>query len=87
VDLVCTLLGLVILVIFIWIILGWVVNLGRVPYGHPVRKAYDVIASGIDPVLRPIRSVLPPLRMGGVALDLSPIVLILAVSILQRIIC
>jgi YggT family protein len=88
-DVVCSLLGLVVLVIIIWIVLGYVVNFGRVPSGHPVRRLYDLIASGVDPVLRPIRSALPPLRMGGggVALDLSPIVLILGISIIRGIIC
>lgn len=86
-SLVCSLLGLVVLVIILWIILGYVVNFGRVPGGHPVRRIYDATASVINPVLAPIRSVLPPLRMGGVALDLSPIVLILGVSIIQRILC
>lgn len=86
-DLICSLLGLVALFVIIWIVLGYIVNFGRVPWGHPVRKVYDAMASVINPVLAPIRSVLPPLQMGGVALDLSPIVLILAVSLLRSIIC
>jgi len=86
-DLVCSLLGLVVLVIILWIVLGYVVNFGRVPSGHPVRRLYDAVSSAVDPVLSPIRKALPPLRMGGVALDLSPIVLILGISILRSLIC
>ena len=39
-----------------------------------------------DPPLRALRKVLPPLRIGGIALDLAFLVLILGVSILLRII-
>ncbi|MCH7668366.1 MAG: YggT family protein [Acidobacteria bacterium] len=78
-----TLLGYVIWVIIAWIVLGYIVVLGRVPGGHPVRKAYDALEKVIQPVLRPIRNVLPPVRIGGAALDLAPMVLIFGVIILQ----
>jgi YggT family protein len=35
----------------------------------------------VDPIMRSIRSVLPPLNLGGMALDFSPIVAIFALSI------
>ena len=35
----------------------------------------------VDPIMRPIRSVLPPLKFGGTALDFSPVVAIFALSI------
>lgn len=37
-----------------------------------------------DPPLRALRKVIPPLRLGGVALDLSFIVLILGISLLTN---
>lgn len=44
-----------------------------------------VLANGIyaltDPPLRALRQVIPPLRLGGIALDLGFLVLILAVSL------
>ena len=40
-----------------------------------------------DPVLAPLRRVIPPLRLGNVALDLSAIVAIIGIQILQTIIC
>ncbi len=73
--------------ILAWIILSYVVNFGRVPWGHPVRRIYDALAKGIDPLLRPIRAVVPAVRMGGAALDLSPLILIVGMSILLQIIC
>ncbi len=38
-----------------------------------------------DPPLRALRRVIPPLRLGSVALDLSPMVLLIALWILQGI--
>lgn len=40
-----------------------------------------------DPVLGPIRRVLPPLRLGGAAIDLSPLVVLIGIQILQGVIC
>lgn len=46
----------------------------------------ETIYTVTDPPLRALRKVLPPLRIGGIALDLAFLVLILGVSILLRII-
>lgn len=49
-----------------------------------------VVAEGVytvtDPPLRALRKVIPPLRLGGVQLDLGFLVLILGVSILLSIV-
>ena len=72
--------------IIIWVILSYVINFGRLPWGHPVRRVYDAIDRVLQPVLRPLRRVLPPVRLGNVALDLSPLVLILGIGILRGLI-
>ena len=84
---VCWVLQLGMFAILAWIILSYVVNFGRIPWGHPVRKVYDALAKGIDPLLRPIRAVVPAVRMGGAALDLSPLILIVGLGIILRIVC
>lgn len=84
---VCWLLSLASFAVIAWIILGYVVVLGRIPWGHPVRKIHDALARTVEPALRPIRSVLPPLRIGAGALDLSPLVLLIALQIVARIVC
>jgi YggT family protein len=86
-DLLCQLLNLVWIALIAWIILSYVVNFGRLPWGHPIRKIYDAMSNVINPVLAPIRRVLPPLRAGGMGLDLSPMVLFLLIIVLQNIIC
>ena len=72
--------------IIVWVILSYVINFGRLPWGHPVRKVYDAIDRVLQPVLQPLRRVLPPVRLGNVALDLSPLVLILGIGILRGLI-
>ena len=77
------LLDLAFYAIIIWVILSYVINFGRLPWGHPVRKVYDAIDRVLQPILLPLRRVLPPVRLGGIALDLSPLVLIFGISILR----
>ena len=76
------LLNLVLLALFAWIVLGYVVVFGRIAWGHPVRKIYDALGRLFEPILRPIRTVLPPVRVGNAALDLSPLILILLIYVL-----
>ena len=40
-----------------------------------------------DPVLRPLRKALPPIRFGSTLLDLSPIVAFFGIALLQNFIC
>jgi YggT family protein len=84
---VCWLLNLATLGVLAWVILSYVVNFGRLPWGHPIRKIYDAMSNVINPILVPIRRILPPVRVGGMGLDLSPMVLFFAIIILTNIIC
>ncbi|MDJ0496816.1 MAG: YggT family protein [Acidimicrobiia bacterium] len=84
-ELICLLLNLATLVLFAWIILSYVVNFGRLPWGHPIRRIYDALSNVINPILMPIRRVMPPLRAGTMGLDLSPLVLFLIIIVLSRV--
>jgi YggT family protein len=86
-DLLCSVLRLVIWVVIGWIILSYVVAFGRLGWDHPVRRLYDGLTKGIEPVMRPIRSAVPPIRIGGAAVDLSPLILIVGLNVLIWIIC
>jgi len=80
-------LRLAIWVVIAWIVLSYVIAFGRLGWDHPVRKLYDGLTRLIEPVMRPIRSVIPPVRLGGAALDLSPLILIVGLNVLIYIIC
>lgn len=45
----------------------------------------EVIYSLTDPPLRWLRRFVPPLRIGGAAIDLSPMILLIGIYILQKI--
>lgn len=72
-----------ILLMLLWIVLSYIVAFGKAGWDSPVRKIYDALSKIIEPVLRPIRAVVPPVRMGGATLDLSPLILILGLSLLS----
>jgi YggT family protein len=68
--------------VFAWVILSWI----RVSGTHPLGRLQTFLDRIIYPVILPIRRVLPPIRLGGGALDLSPIVLLVGVDLLRRLI-
>jgi YggT family protein len=73
-----TALGIYIIVMFAYVIFSWV---PRPP--EPLLPIRLGSAALVDPVLRPLRGVIPPLRLGGIALDLSIIVVFIGARILQ----
>jgi YggT family protein len=48
----------------------------------PVMPVVKVLGAVTDPVLKPLRKVLPPLNVGGMGIDLSPILLCVALEII-----
>ncbi len=86
-SLVCGILELAVWVIVAWIVLSYVISFGRLGFDHPVRRVYDGLTKVIEPLMRPIRSVIPPVRIGGASLDLSPLILILGINLLLAFIC
>jgi YggT family protein len=77
-DYLGTLLRVYIVIIIIRILLTWI---PRIPYNPVLNTVVTFISDVTDPYLRLFRRILPPLRIGAGALDLSPIVAILALSI------
>jgi YggT family protein len=83
VGIICTAVSLYMFAVLIWVILSWV----RVPSTHPLARVTVFLDRIIYPVILPIRRIMPPLRLGGGALDLSPIVLLVGLSLLRSLIC
>lgn len=75
---------LFILQIYFWAVLAWVI-LSWIPTSseHPLGKVNVFLDRIIYPVILPLRRVIPPLRIGGGMLDLSPIVLIIGIRLLM----
>jgi YggT family protein len=56
-------------------------------YGNPTLAGiYRILYGLTEPVLAPLRRVLPVVRMGMGYLDLSPLVLLLLLTVLRRLI-
>lgn len=79
-DLLVTLLTIYFYAVFAWVILSWI----RVSSVHPLGRVQAFLDRIIYPLILPIRRVVPPIRIGCGALDLSPIILLIAIQILIR---
>lgn len=64
--------------IFLYVIMSWV----QLPYNVWVGRLRGFLHDTVEPVLRPIRAVLPPL--GG--FDLSPLIAIFGLGLIEQII-
>jgi YggT family protein len=71
----CTLLGIYSFLLFIRLLLSWFRN-----PPDALRPVYAFLFAITDPVLRLVRPLVPPLRMGTAALDLSPLLVFVAID-------
>jgi YggT family protein len=78
----CVALTVYYIILIVRIVLSWVPS---VP--EPIRPLARGVRAVTDPLLIPLRGLLPSIRMGAMALDVSPILLFLAIVILQRVVC
>ncbi|HEY8339586.1 MAG TPA: YggT family protein [Egibacteraceae bacterium] len=81
-QVICILLTLYWIILIVRIVLSWVPSLPE-----PVLPLARGVRAVTDPVLTPLRGLLPPVRIGAGALDLSPLLLFFGISILQRLLC
>jgi YggT family protein len=82
-DYVAALFIVYIILIFARIVISF---LPRVPYSRPLRAVLDFITETTDPYLNLFRRFLPPVGGGGFALDLSPMVGIIVLFVLQAVV-
>jgi YggT family protein len=59
--------------------------LPRVPYNRPLRAVLDFVTETTDPYLNFFRRFMPPIGGGGFALDLSPMIGIIVLFVLQAV--
>jgi YggT family protein len=79
-DYVNTLVLVYLVLIFIRILMSWI---PRIPYNRYLAAFLQFVSDVTDPYLNLFRRFLPPVRLGGGALDLSPIVATLVLIILN----
>jgi YggT family protein len=81
-----TILWIFIILLFVRLIVDWIQIFARswVPRG-PVLVALEGVYSATDPPVKALRKVLPPLRLGGVAIDLSFLAVLLIAYILRSV--
>jgi YggT family protein len=72
-----------IILIFANILISW---LPRVPYSRGLRAVLDFITETTNPYLNLFRRFLPPIGGGGFALDLSPMIGIVVLLVLQAVV-
>lgn len=86
VGLLCFVLSAYSFLLLAWVVLSWATLFGfRPPIDGPVRSIIDLVESLIQPVLRPLRSMMPPVRAGGVGIDLSVIVAFVLLRVIGQV--
>jgi len=79
-DYVSALFLVYIVLIFINVLISWV---PRMPYNRWLRAFLDFVTDTTNPYLNLFRRILPPVGGGGFALDLSPIIGVIVLFVLQ----
>jgi YggT family protein len=82
-DYVSALFLVYIVLIFLNVLSSWI---PRMPYNRALRATLDFVKETTDPYLGFFRRFLPPLGGGGFALDLSPIVGVIVLFVLQALV-
>jgi YggT family protein len=87
-DILCTLITVYTIILFVRVLVSWASLFGfRPPLSGPVRKALDLLEDVTEPVLRPLRALIPPVRAGGMGLDLSILVAFVILAVLRQAFC
>ncbi|MEY2421663.1 MAG: YggT family protein [Acidimicrobiaceae bacterium] len=82
-PIICLALQLYVIVLFARVIFSWF----PITPGSALEGVSDVLRALTEPILGPLRRALPPVRLGGMGLDLSPLIALLGIQILQRVVC
>ena len=75
---ICLVLNLYFIALFARIILSWF----PVSPGGAMAQIFSFLYTITEPVLGPIRRAIPPIGMGGMGFDLSPIIVIIGVRVI-----
>ena len=81
-DIVCLALQLYLYVIFARVVFSYF----PISPGSPFESVNNFLRMATEPILGPLRRALPPVRLGGMALDLSPMIVLFGIIFLRPII-
>jgi len=80
--LVCALLS-----VFFFLVIGQIILSWFPPGGEVLESARRALGLATNWALDPLRRTIPPVRLGAAALDLSPLVLLIGIRVIQAFIC
>jgi len=80
-EVLCVLLSLFLIVLLARVILSWI---PAPTHARGFSRITALVFAVTEPVLRPLRNVIPPIRMGMVALDLSVIIVFIVIEIIMN---
>jgi YggT family protein len=81
------LLGIAQLVLLARVVLDWATLLAGPPAYDSVRaKATQAVHAITEPVLAPVRRLIPPLRVGSVGIDLAFVIVFILVSVVRSLV-
>jgi YggT family protein len=81
VGIICLIVNFYLIIVFVRIVLSWF----PVSSGGMVGTIQNITYQLTEPVLGPLRRIIPPVRFGGTAIDLSAMLFIFLVFILLRV--
>ncbi|MGE5226248.1 MAG: YggT family protein [Planctomycetaceae bacterium] len=82
--LICAALTVAWILLLVRVVVSWLEFFGvRRPITGPLRTAYDLLFDVTEPMLRPLRKIIPPAGM----FDLSVVVAFIVIFVLQSVLC
>jgi YggT family protein len=83
-DVLCVVITVYTIILLVKVLVSWALMFGfRPPISGPFRWIIDLLDDVTEPVLRPLRALIPPVRAGGMGLDLSVIVAFVILAVLR----
>ncbi|MCX6526109.1 MAG: YggT family protein [Actinobacteria bacterium] len=70
------------ILIFARVILSWFP-----PTGGVIDQIQNLVITATEWIMGPLRRVIPPVRLGAAALDLSPLIVLLGITVLRSLLC
>ena len=68
------------------IVLSWIQMFRPIPYNVPLRATVGFVEESVDPYLNVFRRLIPPIGGGGMGIDLSPMIGIILLLVLQSVV-